>query len=312
MATEVFIAGGGWRVQRFILPALELAGFASENITVFRRSAAKIDDFQNVDVISDFESYARTPDIVVNCLPADLLLDFGSRLLERFPTARQFWDTPPTAAFPKLLKAKTNARLRSVTSLEDFVTLPNIVALTRSAGDEVMIHLHHFGIPAHFLSVVRTSLRGLGRRFDILRKSGDKIVSGNGFSMMQKKNLEHAALYVSGTRDRFVDHFSFYPVATPAVADEGVPLVRVIDGKKISYCVGNSDVLTYDLNARLLRDFVGLATRKSVHELDKVLALHEIFTNKLKRVDQYPFADSIKDAFGHRLLGRMGFAIVQP
>ena len=306
--TKILIAGGGWRVQRFILPALELAGVSQDEITIFRKTTSKIGSFPSVEIITDLKQYEQSPHIVINCLPPNLLLDVGEVFLEQYSKAKQYWDTPSTASWPKLFEARRKQHLASVTSLEDFVLLPNILALRRAAGEKVTTHLHHFGIATHFLSVVRTSLRATDGWVNIVRRSGKKFVASNGSSMMRQKQLTHAALYSSGTNGRFVDNYSFASVARCA---QNTSLSRVVKGGKIIYRVGENDMFTFDLSDRIMQDYVMLGTRQSVHELDKVLALYKIFTTDCESDNQYCFSDSIKDSIGYQMLNKCGFTLVR-
>nr|WP_306268468.1 hypothetical protein [Pararhizobium sp. IMCC3301] len=305
MTEEILIAGGGWRVQRFILPALELVGLTAAHTTILRRNGEEIPDFKDVSVISDLDKYDKQPNRVINCLPADVMLAKGTDLLSLFPNAIHFWDTPTSASFTNLLKSLRNPDYDKIISLEDFVKLPNLDCMTKATGDNTFKQLHHFGIPVHFLSVVRMSLRNAGRNTALVRRKGAKIVAGHGIGMKPKKNPKKAEIIIKGSNGRCLDIFDLKTHNDTQVRDQ---LTRIVSDGQLIYQLNDENLSSYDLSPRLVAEFSKPVTRTQVHELDKILALTRILGES---GNQYRFKDSIADCLGQKMIKKVGFFILR-
>ncbi|MBF9059087.1 hypothetical protein HKCCSP123_07820 [Rhodobacterales bacterium HKCCSP123] len=306
---RILILGAGWRVQRFILPALELAGARTANITILRRKSVPVIGFEEASVITDVSRCDETPDLVVNCLPSGELITLGTEVFSTFPSSVHFWDTASSKVpFRLLLKAHSDPRLQEIRSTEDFPMLPNVLAMEKHLGGISRLRFANVGIPIHFLSFMRTLLSDQCGKICIFRRHGDDFASRKRFSISRSKDFSSARITAGhGTAD-LTDNLGFLDSFSGGGLSDG-EVVRLVDDVSVKYRIDGNVYSSFEINARIRAEFLDDASRKSAHELDKVFALRDIF---LSPHSHYSARNSIADTIAGKCLKKFGICMVRP
>jgi hypothetical protein len=305
---QVLIAGGGWRVWRFIVPALLNEGTPSDRITILRRSASAtaasalrmIRAVSTLDELSGLEFH-----LTLNCVPAQSLVGLQTDLVRRYPQAMHFCDTPIYSDADELRQVVRLSRA-PIYSLEDWPLMPNLdffARETRRHDEDVHLDIEHFGIVGHFLSLYR-SIHGGPNPFRGLRKRDACVVgeprSGMIVTFGGPKRL---ALAKASLRTPTWLVEDFHEVETVAHSNSEI-LYRLIDSSSVRYCRGTEDISVHAVDRSILSSFEPFDDRKNVHELDKFIGLTRLFRSVLGGTDTlaYPYLSSVRDSLTARRL----------
>ncbi len=310
MNGSVLIAGSGWRVSRFIVPALLNEGVASERIVILRRSAAGgtglLSDIRVVTHLDELSTL--TCNLTVNCVSAASLVPMQRLLLRRFPYARHVCDTPIFNRSQELRQvlAMTTARLYS---LEDWPLMPNleyVIALARHAARPGSVSIEHFGVPGHFLALFRALCRRWWPAGRTLTGTGTSITGtprpGLTVSWTGPKQFARAKVAVR-TADTVIEDFH---ETEPKSHNDAEVLYRVIDDGTVRYFCGPEQFSASPVQARILSTFEPFGERKNVHELDKFIGVTRVVRHLLGRTGTRPYSylSSARDAVAARRLAQ--------
>lgn len=307
-STSVLIAGGGWRVSRFIVPALLNEGVPAERIVILRRSAGDgaglLRDIRIVTRLEEVSAFQC--DVTINCVSAASLVPVQRALLRQFTHATHLCDTPIFERNEELRQVLAVARAR-IYSLEDWPSLPNLrffADRARRSGRPGALSVEHFGIPGHFLSLFRTICRRWLPSGRMLTGS-DASVTGTPLpglvvSWTGPKQFVRAKVALR-TSDGLVEDFH---EVEDQPHDDGEVLYRVIADGLVRYCLGKTEVSAHTVRSELLATFQPLGDRKNVHELDKFIGLTTMFRSLFQsgRPALYPYLSSARDAITTRRL----------
>jgi hypothetical protein len=308
---KVLIAGGGWRVSRFIVPALLNEGISRTDITIFRRSSPSPADpmLQSLQTVTNLADLSDAQfEMTLNCVSAQSLVPVQQHLVQRYRRAVHFCDTPSFSERDNLLQVVKLSRA-NIYSLEDWPLMPNLAFLAsearRARGSTVDLRLEYFGILVHFLSLYRTLHGGVspfGRQ--LAKRDAEYIgqpVSRTRVTFVANKQLPLAKTSLRTNSAHIED---FFEVETEPHADKEV-LYRVIDRGVVRYHRGAEELGVYKVDESLLRGFCPFDERKNVHELDKFIGLAQMFRSVLNgsKPTAYPYLSSARDSLTVRRLG---------
>jgi hypothetical protein len=299
---NILIAGAGWRVWRFVVPALLAAGHSREAITVLRRSAdAELHpNLAGIQIVTSLEALkGENFDITLNCAAAVPMLGVEEALVRRFPRARHFCDTP-TFAGPEQASAALRLGSKRLNSLEDWPLMPNLayfVKCMRCTRGAAELRIENFGILTHFLSLYRT-IQGNWRLFSRELTRGDGIVIGTparekSVLFRSRKNLPLAKVALQTPGFLIED---FHEVET-APHDDREVLYRVVSPGQIAYHLGSDVIDRFSIDPAWIASFEPFRDRKNVHELDKFIGLVRLFRAQITGAppDPYSYLASVRD-----------------
>jgi hypothetical protein len=312
-APRILIAGAGWRVSHFVVPALLAVGVRRDDITLVRRQAAEVaGSLSGIHTIQDVGRAEGPFRLVINCVPAHLLLPMQLHLLQLQPDAIQFCDTPILHRLFDLRKARKAAQATNLYSLEDWPLMPNLRCIWPVCAEsphQFHLRFEHFGIPTHFLSAARTAYGQsgkVGRRF--LRRKGEVLIDlklGTRARCVLKgpKQERFAKMSLSDGRQLIEDFFELtYRSEIPAAAASGEVIWRRLDGPLLSYYKGSECFHKVQVRTEISALYSTSGSRTSAHELDKCVALIDIFRSALEgRPKAYGFYQSVEDALFDRI-----------
>lgn len=305
---QTLVVGAGWRVRRFVLPALFLSGVSPARTIILRRLATSDGLQEGVRVTTSLDELDGVDiGLTINCVTAESMLGVQRLLLARWPAAIHFCDTPIAAAtdHPDELPHGVGR----LYSLEDWAALPNLSALIesiRAAESRCDVRIEHFGIGGHFLAFLRNLCAQLGVEMPALERANGEIVAtlrpGWRVLFRERKDLPIAKIFCRTDQRLVEDYFE----VEPAGHSNDEILYRVIAGDTIRYRIGLKVVSEYTLDAAVFEGFTPWTDRKNVHELDKLVALTRILGFALggSGVAPYPYAASAADAIMARAIVR--------
>lgn len=306
---RILILGCGWRVTRFILPALEICGVKHDNICIFRKNVKQYGQTSTFKQITNLDSYTDCPDMVLNCLPSNFLFSYGNNVINKFPDAKHYWDTASEAKFYQILFQlfKNN---KNIVSLEDFPYLFNITALVKISPNNLVINTYFFGIPVHFLSLVRNLNRKFNNKiFFVIRSKLDKIQTSIGHTMSTTKNYKKSFIEVKTEGSILKDEFIMLPEDVYSnVQSKKDLLYRVYNDTSVSYLVNNVKLITLCLPFSFINNYFKKFDKRDVHEFDKVLSLTYLFTSTCEK---YTYDLSIRDLLGSKFLNCFRFCYIR-
>lgn len=297
---SVLILGAGWRVRRFVIPALQCHGIHSDQIGVLRRTATAEGLPDGIHVHTSLDTlHGAAPRLTLNCAPAEQMLDLQWSMLRRFPKAMHLCDTPIFASCdsPDHVPPTDTPHLFS---LEDWPATPNLdlVRQTLQGRPRWDVRIEHFGIATHFLAFVRGLATDAGLEMPRTERNGDEVVcqldAGRRATLVLPKNPDVAKVFMR-CEGRVVE--DFFEVAPEEDTDEEV-LVRTLSREHVRYRLGRSPIGAWTVDPAILDGFQPLSNRKNVHELDKFIALIRIFAWVLTGTGSAPYryAWSAEDA----------------
>lgn len=302
LAQRFLVCGSGWRVKRFILPALLLAGADPARITVFSRSFRDFEAWTGRGVACVTALPDADIDIVLNCVAAPALWPLQQTLADRYPQAVQFCDTPIVDR-PREARAalKTGANFYS---LEDWPLMPNAALMLRRAegARTAMLTLDSFGFITHYLSLLRRFASGrVTRRGRLFTLAGDRSSSFNA-----AKNFSKAAMTLQADGETIIDRFATEGGTTGEIH-------RDIAARDIAYRLNGETFDTESFAAAVDTAFGLICDAKDAHEFDKAVALVRILRRACAGdfAEIYTYRDSARDFMAARRLntrlgGRLG------
>lgn len=311
-SSRILIAGAGWRVTRFVVPALISEGVTPDRLTIVRRSVAAIPDpsLEGIRVVTDLRALDKGDyGVTINCVTRESLVAMQRALLARAPRAIHFCDTPIYDHRSELLAVLINGRGR-VFSLEDWPLMPNLRFLARSfatASPPAHLRIEHFGIVGHFLSLYR-GLAGMRVGAHQLRRRDKEIVAhpapGKTVTFVSPKDATRAKAWIRTASTLIED---FHEVESAAHENSEV-LYRIVDGSTVRYLSGAREISAHRLSPAVLAMFTPLHDRKVVHELDKMIGLTTLFRAVLygRGYGAYGYLQSFRDAITARRLEARG------
>jgi hypothetical protein len=303
------IAGAGWRVWRFVVPALLAAGIPRRMITILRRSIRPEPHsmLQNIRVILTLDEVSSMGiGITLNCVSAASLVEVQEMLVKRFPAAMHFCDTPIFAQTAELARVAYLSR-KNLFSLEDWPLMPNMdffIREVRNTTDPIDLRIYNFGILTHFLSLYRSIHGEWNPAGRLLRKENADIFGhprrGTLIAFRSKKDLPVAKTMLR-TKRRLVE--DFHEVEAVPHGNNEV-FYRVIDESSVQYYCGSTQISAHKVENSILETFSPFNDRKNVHELDKFIGLKRLFGSLLrgKQALPYGYAKSARDALVSRWL----------
>jgi hypothetical protein len=317
---RILIAGAGWRVSHFVVPALLAVGVRRDDITIVRRQAGEAaGPLSGIRTIQDVDRAGGPFRLTINCVPEHLLLAMQLRLLQLQPNAIQFCDTPILYRFFDLGKARKAAKAINLFSLEDWPLMPNLRSIWPICAEsphQFHLRFEHFGIPTHFLSAARTAYGQSGkgvRRF--LRREKEGLIDlklGTRARCVLKgpKHMQLAKISMSDGRQLIEDFFELTNRGEiPGAVASGDVIWRRLDGTLLSYYKGSECFHKVRVPAEISALYTSSGSRASIHELDKCVALIDIFRSALEgRPKAYGFYQSVEDALFDRITRRFRVA----
>lgn len=285
--TKVLIAGAGWRVSAFVLPALLAIGVQRARIHLLRRQDAKPNGrLADIDG-RRWETLDPAYDLIVNCVSRDALIAVQSRLVERFPLATQYCDTPVIDRMNDLMRARKLARRARLFSLEDWPLMPNLTPFftrCRQDANPWELRAEHIGVAAHFLAAARTAFGAAGGAQNLyaLRRQGALAVramgSGNVAVHTGEKDYARSKLVWWDGAAIVEDFFDLRRAGDSAPPPRSPEVIeRVLDGDKLHYSLGEEVYRTVTIPPAVTEMILSEPGRRGVHELDKCVALMDIF-----------------------------------
>jgi hypothetical protein len=302
-----------------VVPALLAVGVRREDITLLRRQAAEATGYlSGIHTIQDVDRAEGRFHLTINCVPAPLLLPMQLRLLQLQPNSIHFCDTPILHRIFDLGKARKAAHTTNLFSLEDWPLMPNLQCIwpvCAESPNEFQLRFEHFGIPTHFLSAARTAFgqsAKTGRRF--LRRKGGvlidlKLETQARCVLKGPKREQLAKISMCDGRELIEDFFELTDRGEiPAAAASGEVIWRRLDGGLLSYYKGSECFHTVQVPIEISALYSS-RSRTSTHELDKCVALIDIFRSALEgRPKAYSFYQSVEDALFDRITQRFRVA----
>jgi hypothetical protein len=310
---KILIAGAAWRVWRFIVPALKAAGLSVDDIVIMRRNAdADLHPvLAGIRVVASLDEIAsETFDITLNCAVASAMLSVQQAMVNRYPKARHFCDTPifsDTADLRSVLRLA----LRRLNSLEDWPLMPNLaffVREMRAAGRGSQLRIESFGIPTHFLSLYRSIHGDWALPRQQLHRDQTRIVGrlarGRDVVFWYRKDLPAAKVSFRSESALIED---FHEVEPGPHEDAGV-VYRVVGDGEVTYYHGRDAFFSIDIDPAWIASFAPFSDRKNVHEFDKFVGLVSLFRSILARgkIRPYGYLASVRDNLTHLKLTSQG------
>ena len=316
---RILIAGAGWRVSRFVVPALLAVGVSREDITLLRRQAAEASGYlSGIQTTNDIDRIEGQFHLTINCVPAPLLLPIQLRLLHLQPSSIHFCDTPILHGLLDLGNAR-RAVQTNLFSLEDWPFMPNLRCIwpvCAESPNRFELRMEHFGIPTHFLSAARTA-------FDKSAKTGRRFLRRKGWVLTDLKLGTQARCVHKGPKQEQLAKISMYDgerliedffeladrEELPAAARSEEVIWRRVDGTLLSYYKGSQCFHSVQVPLEVSAIYTSSRSRTSIHELDKCVALIDIFKSALEGHSKaYGFRQSIEDALFARATERFRVA----
>jgi hypothetical protein len=305
---QVLIAGAGWRVSRFIVPALLNEGVSADCITILRRSANSPlgRELEGTRIVGNLEDVADTEyPLTINCVSRESLATMQRALVERVPHALHFCDTPIINDWSEVFSVPVLRRAR-LYSLEDWPLMPNLMFLAHElarADGPAHLSVEHFGIIGHFVSIYRSlcgwplASRKLVPQHNVLvgHPTAEKRVT-----FRSPKDFPVAKVSLRTDAMLLED---FHEIETAAHDDSEV-LYRVVDGGCLRYYRGPREISAHPVVPALMEWFLPFGDRKNVHELDKFVGLSTLFRAALRNdpAVAYSYIHSIRDSLTARRL----------
>lgn len=296
---KVLVVGAGWRVRRFVLPALHHIGIRNSDIFVLRPSGSGDGLPAGTQVVPTIDSLAGwQPNLTINCAPAEVMLRLELEILQRFGDATHFCDTPGYLAADDASHLPLDqARLFS---LEDWPAMPNFDAMRTIMldRDRWVFRIEHFGILGHFVSLVRTLSNDAGLPMPELIRVGEEIVceidQHRHAVFLSPKDPSRSKMFLRSGDDLVED---FFEVANPADDSTDI-LARVVTTDTLHYRYGLTALSSWTLMPEFLHAFMPMTSRKNVHELDKTVALIRLLSPLVtgNGIAAYRYAWTIADA----------------
>jgi hypothetical protein len=314
---RVIIAGAGWRVRRFVVPALTAVGVRHEDIVIARRHPQPLVGMPDVRVVLGVDSLpVGQVSLTVNCVSAEFLQPVQHALVARYPTAQHFCDTPIIDQRDSLFAVLRSSVRAKIHSLEDWPLMPNLSYIAEQSArlrGRVRLSVEHFGIPLHFIAMYRGLLgvrqltgRTLVREADTLmgwpRPELKVSFKGPKHFPIAKIRLESADCLIE----------DFHEVESTPHANAEI-LYRVITGGTVTYFHGLERLSGDVIPENLIAAFQPLTERKNVHELDKFVGLTRLFRSVLNdgAVLPYPLSSAIRDTLTVRRIDRSGVCMMR-
>lgn len=305
---RVLIAGAGWRVARFVVPALQCEGVRPEQMIILRQTpgAPRAPALQPLRTIGHLAELGSSDvEFTINCVAAPALVAVQRALVARFPRAVHFCDTPVATHDDRTWQVLQLWRAR-LYSLEDWPLMPNLRCFVDEVGRQssgVDLCLDRFGILTHFLSIYR-GLRGSQLLRRALHKDQQDVIgeprAGVRIRFAAPKDLPTAKISLRSERTVLED---FHEVESRPHKNAEI-LYRVFDDTGISYFRGPHLLSAHRVPQAILDGFFPLTVRKNVHEADKMVALTRLFRAAFagRPSVAYPYLSAVKDAFIARRL----------
>lgn len=291
-SASILIAGAGTRVSAFVVPALLSLGVRRDNITILRRQLAKPGGaLAGINVVDRVDALSGSFALTVNCVTKNNLVEVQHLLIDRFPKAIHFCDTPIFTRWSDLPKVAKLARTRNLFSLEDWPTMPNlqpILELCRTSPNSYQVKFEHIGVTTHFLSAARKAAevaglnnkRLVGRRGKLL--SDRPVLADAAFVFQGPKDLSRAKIAAWNGSQLIEDFFEIYIGRAPCHASDEV-IYRQVEGNKVRYLLGRDCFRQIEIPGAILSMILKNGTREAAHHLDKCFSLMEIFRNVLQK-----------------------------
>ncbi|MEX1257205.1 MAG: hypothetical protein WEG36_06275 [Gemmatimonadota bacterium] len=238
-----------------------------------------------------------------------------SRLVDRFPSAIHFCDTPIVARASEIPHAWRLARRARLYSLEDWPSMPNLqplLGLFAGGRSPATLRFEHIGIDTHFLSVARTArAMGMGqqlrvairRRGNVTVRSLDGAVSATRTGAKDYGRAKILAWNGNTILEDFLGVDQREDGMTPSDHPEVVS--RELAGDRLRYLRGGVPFAEVVISREMTSSILEEPGRKGVHELDKCVALMRLFRSALEgRPEGYGYIDSIADTCVAWWIGR--------
>jgi len=231
------------------------------------------------------------------------MLDIQQKLLELFPSAIHFIDTPVIARTMDFFKAMTVIQKPvHFYSLEDWPLMPNFRVFKTAKIKVHSIQVGYLGILNHFFSVVR----GVGSSLFCF-KAGAAYRAGRS-RLLFPKNFDICSFkFTLNGKRQVTDDMLFN---APSLVD-GDKITRTVEGSTVIYTFENYK-LKFNCPEEIISQFDITRSRKDAHEFDKMLALFYMFSECLSgRYDElYSVKNSIKDSLASLIINRLGFGFL--
>jgi hypothetical protein len=306
---RVLVAGAGWRVSAFVIPALLSLGLPRNDITILRRRRIEPDSIlAGIRMVNRIEELSGAYSLTINCVAAGALVNIQCQLLDRFPTAIHFCDTPIFRRWIELPAVIRLARVPNLFSLEDWPTMPNLrpmLQLCSRTPKTYQLRFEHVGIANHFLAATRAAATaaGLNEKRVISRAQqvlmvrsakADAICVHTG-----PKDTTRAKIVAWNGNELIEDFFEVHDSCqAPGAISEEV-IFRLTRRDRLRYFLGSKCFHEVEVPNAILELFLSRATRHAAHELDKCVSLMDVFGAALRgKTIGYGYVQSVKDTIG--------------
>jgi hypothetical protein len=307
----ILVAGAGWRIWRFIVPALFTLGVPRERITVLRRSrdAELHPMLSGLRVVSSLEEFSEADfAITINCVAATSLVQIEEALTSRFPFSLHLCDTPIFGEDDKPARMIALS-LKPLFSLEDWPLMPNLdffIRQTMADKGPKDLQIENFGIFTHFFSLYRAIHGGwkpCGRTIvkNVIEASGEPRRDTR-VTFRYQKELPRAKIRLQ-TADEIVE--DFFEVEPEPHAEHEI-VYRVVDGHRVFYYRGPQLLSAHMLDQAVVDTFRPFEDRKNVHEFDKFVGLVDMLGKVIsgKKSKPYSYLSSVRDTIIARQLAK--------
>jgi hypothetical protein len=318
---RILMAGAGWRISTFVVPALLALGFARTDMTIFRRRQVEPEGIlAGIRGVNQMTALAGPFDLVINCVAPRALVEVQSGLLELFPRAVHFCDTPVLGRLIDVPGVLRPSEPRNLFSLEDWPSMPNlrpIIALCKDSPRDYRLVFEHIGIDTHFLSVARSvsAAAGLGCWRVITRQKReliDRPVEARSRCILRGPKDFARSKVTAWNGSHLIEDFFEIRDGSDLQSRPSSPetIFRVIADDRVRYFLGGDCFHEVAVPRAITDILLGKRTRDAVHRLDKCAALIGIFQSALEgKTEAYGYWQSSKDALAARFAGKIPVAL---
>ncbi|MCQ2003644.1 hypothetical protein [Rhizobium sp. NRK18] len=315
---KFLIIGAGWRVKEFIIPALKCCSIEPKNICILRKSTPEYSGIlSDIEQLNSSSELKENYELILNCAPAEIMLDLQTSALEMYPNAINFCDTPVISSLFQYTKARRLSRKFQMFSLEDWPYMPNLQPLENFAKvSKKAMHFKfmHFGVATHFLSATRKLMqhRIEDRKFRIKRsKTALQLETVNGnelsFAHILPKDPTKSKISAWDGENLLEDFFELTTDSNANLATtDGETIWRRAQSDKVLYFHGNKCFFEAPITSDIYQSLCKMNDRMSVHQLDKIMGLTRIIGSALTGdVEGYSYLASAGDATIDKLSRRL-------
>ena len=293
--SNILIIGAGWRVKRFVLPAISILGIENNTITVLRKKPVNAFNIRTITKLKDLD---KSYDLIINCATAKSMLNLQIIMCQKYPNAIHLIDTPIIGRKIDIFRATLLLKNKNIYSLEDWPFMPNISLLSQALSLSTQLHINHFGTGNHFLSLVRSHIQPKVN-FLNFSKNHKTITAGRKCCHKLEKNYNKASIHLKKADGDIIDSFSFNPVGP-----QKNEVYRTYKCGSLSYKLNSQNHLVYDIPPNIMDTFTQKPHKKNIHELDKTIAVYRILKHALGEEFQnlYSIRNTLGDIVSFRLV----------